>query len=142
MYFWTVEEMHDGIRTVEGNILFEKRSEAKEYIGDAIDPADLPICLPKVVKVRVAVVRSQISRPKKEGGTKLKKSAQVVLDYLRSCGDWRTTVDIIRNVGTVTPSKRLSELRKAKLIEDRKRKGNEKEYRAKTMPEILLGRTA
>ena len=72
----------------------------------------------------------------------MKKSAQVVLDYLRSCGDWRTTVDIIRNVGTVTPSKRLSELRKAKLIEDRKHKGNEKECRAKTMPEILLGRIA
>jgi uncharacterized membrane protein len=68
----------------------------------------------------------------------LKPSALAVLDYLRSRGDYVTSTEIIRDCFTTTPSKRLDELHDAGLIEKRKKIGRQMEYRARTMPEILM----
>lgn len=46
----------------------------------------------------------------------MKPSAQIVLDFIRT-RDFVTSIDVIRNVGTTCPHKRLSELYKAKLID-------------------------
>lgn len=60
----------------------------------------------------------------------MKPSAAAILNYMLRHGGWLRTVDIIRECPTVTPSKRLSELRSLGLIETRGL-GNRKEYRAK-----------
>ena len=46
----------------------------------------------------------------------MKPSAQAVLDFVRT-RDFVTSIDVIRNVGTTCPHKRLSELYKAGLID-------------------------
>jgi hypothetical protein len=78
---------------------------------------------------------------RKHRGEVVKPSAQRILDYLRLRGEYVTSTDIIRDCFTTTPSKRLDELHDAGLIDKRPRKGREMEYRALTMPEILLRRT-
>jgi hypothetical protein len=72
----------------------------------------------------------------------IKPSADNVLQYLRHRGEFVTSTEIVKYCYTTTPSKRLSELRKAKLITSRQHKGREQEYRALTMQEILMGRPA
>jgi uncharacterized membrane protein len=68
----------------------------------------------------------------------MKPSAEAILSFLIRRGGYVTSTEIVRNCYTTTVSKRISELRKAGLIETRQHKGAEKEYRARTMDEILL----
>lgn len=70
----------------------------------------------------------------------IKPSALSILAYLIRRGGYVTSTEIIRDCFTTTPSKRLDELHDAGLIEKEQHKGREMKYRAKTMPEILLGR--
>ncbi|MDA8121391.1 MAG: hypothetical protein M0Z38_02345 [Deltaproteobacteria bacterium] len=72
----------------------------------------------------------------------LKPQCEAILAYLRSRGGFVTSTEIIRDCFTTTPSKRLDELHDAGLIEKRQHKGRQMAYRAKTMPEILLGKSA
>jgi uncharacterized membrane protein len=72
----------------------------------------------------------------------MKPSAMRIFQYLKDRGCFVTSTEIVRNCYTTTVSKRLSELRKAGLIETQQHKGNGKEYRARTMFEILTGGTA
>ena len=68
----------------------------------------------------------------------MKPSAEAILAYLIRRGGFVTSTEIIKDCFTTTPSRRLFELRKAGLIEQRQHKGREQEYRARTMDEILL----
>ena len=70
----------------------------------------------------------------------MKPSAMRIFQYLKDRGGFVTSTEIIKDCFTTTPSKRLDELFKAGLIEKQPRKGREMEYRARTMPEILLNR--
>lgn len=58
----------------------------------------------------------------------MKPSTRKVLHFMMGRG-WVTTSDIIRNVGTVTPGKRLSELDARCLIEKAPYDGQQKQYR-------------
>jgi hypothetical protein len=61
----------------------------------------------------------------------MKPSAETIYRWMQKMGRWVRTEDIIRNCPTVTPSKRISELRDLGLIETRQRAvGSGKEYRA------------
>ena len=72
----------------------------------------------------------------------MKPSLERVLDFLRWYGGWCTSTEIVKNCYTTTPSKRLDELHDMGLIDKRNTgKGSQKEYRAKTMFEILTGGT-
>jgi len=70
----------------------------------------------------------------------VKPSAMRIFQYLKDRGRFVTSTEIIKDCFTTTPSKRLDELFKAGLIEKQPHKGREMEYRARTMPEILLNR--
>ncbi len=59
----------------------------------------------------------------------MKASCAAILNFMARHGGWLRTVDIIRECPTVTPSKRLSELRALGLIEKRGPR-NAREYRA------------
>lgn len=76
-----------------------------------------------------------------EGGRDLKPSAIAVYQYLRR--GWRKNREIFNACPTDTPTKRVSELWKAGLIVKRRSPDDPRyvEYRAKTMPEILMGGT-
>ncbi len=69
----------------------------------------------------------------------VKPQCECILAYLIRRGCYVTSTEIIRDCFTTTPSKRLDELHDAGLIEKEKHKGREMKYRAKTMPEILMG---
>jgi hypothetical protein len=71
----------------------------------------------------------------------MKPSAMRIFQYLKDRGCFVTSTEIIKDCFTTTPSRRLFELRKAGLIEQRQHKGREQEYRARTMYEILTGGT-
>lgn len=62
-----------------------------------------------------------------------------ILYYLTRCGTWVTTTDIIRDCYTTAPATRLSGLYRGGYVEKRQRKGRQQEYRALTMPEMLIG---
>lgn len=68
----------------------------------------------------------------------MKPSAAAILAFLIRRGGYVTSTEIVQNCYTTTVSKRLSELRKAGLIETRQHKGAQQEYRARSMDEILL----
>ena len=72
----------------------------------------------------------------------VKPQAEAILRYLKQRGEFVTSTEIIKDCFTTTPSKRLDELHDAGLIVKEKYKGREMKYRAKTMPEILMGGTA
>jgi hypothetical protein len=73
----------------------------------------------------------------------MKPSAEAVLAYLRRRGCYVTSTEIIKDCFTTTPSKRLDELHDAGLIEKRNTgNGSQKEYRALSMPEILMRRAS
>ena len=69
----------------------------------------------------------------------MKPQAEAILRYLKERGGFVTSTEIIKDCFTTTPSKRLDELHDAGLIVKEKYKGREMKYRAKTMPEILMG---
>ena len=69
----------------------------------------------------------------------MKPQAEAILAYLVRRGEFVTSTEIIKDCYTTTPSKRLDELHNAGLIVKEKHKGREMKYRAKTMPEILMG---
>lgn len=69
----------------------------------------------------------------------MKPQAEAILRYLKDRGCFVTSTEIIKDCFTTTPSKRLNELHDAGLIVKEKYKGREMKYRAKTMPEILMG---
>jgi uncharacterized membrane protein len=71
----------------------------------------------------------------------MKPSAEAILAYLIRRGGFVTSTEIIKDCFTTTPSKRLDELHDAGLIVKEKHRGREMKYRAKTMPEILMGGT-
>ena len=72
----------------------------------------------------------------------VKPSCERILAYLIRRGCYVTSTDIIRDCFTTTPSKRLDELHDAGLIVKEPHRGREMKYRAKTMPEILMGRAS
>jgi DNA-binding HxlR family transcriptional regulator len=70
----------------------------------------------------------------------MKPSAETVLAYLIRNG-WTRNRTLMEQCPTDTPTKRISELHKARLIVKRRCPTDPRyvEYRAKTMPEILMG---
>ena len=71
----------------------------------------------------------------------MKPSAMRIFQYLKERGCYVTSTEIVKDCFTTTPSKRLDELHDAGMIVKEKYKGREMKYRAKTMPEILMGGT-
>ena len=72
----------------------------------------------------------------------MKPQTEAILAYLLRRGGFVPPTEIIKDCYTTTPSKRLDELHDAGLIVKEQHKGRQMKYRAKTMPEILMGRTA